>query len=273
MKKIISFFIFFSCLFADSSGIMLLKTYNKNYDISGWVYSEKLDGIRAIWDKKQLLSKNNLPILAPESWLKDFPDFRIDGELYTKRNDFENISSIVNSFDKNATKWEEIKLYVFDVPDQKGNLFERLNVLQNWIEKHPKVNIKIIEQKSIDRDIYEILDDYVKSGAEGIVLRDPKAKYIPKRSDKILKLQPNFDSECRVVALTYNEKNEPKSIKCKWFGSDDIGVVIDDGVVFKLSLIGKHKQNPPKVGDIVKFSYKKLSKNYVPMFANIVRKQ
>ena len=36
---------------------------------------------------------------------KDFPPFELDGELWTKRNDFENIQNIV--LDENPTiKWE-----------------------------------------------------------------------------------------------------------------------------------------------------------------------
>jgi len=42
-------------LLADKPNLMLLKTY-KDQNITGWIMSEKLDGIRAYWDGKQLLS-------------------------------------------------------------------------------------------------------------------------------------------------------------------------------------------------------------------------
>ena len=53
--------------------------------------SEKLDGIRAYWDGKELLSKNGNKIYAPTWFLHNLPPFEIDGELWTKRDDFENI--------------------------------------------------------------------------------------------------------------------------------------------------------------------------------------
>ena len=49
--------------------------------------SEKLDGIRAYWDGVRLVSRGGKVIYAPP--------FALDGELWTKRSDFENISSIV----------------------------------------------------------------------------------------------------------------------------------------------------------------------------------
>ena len=36
------------------------------------------------------LSKNGNKIYAPSWFIKDFPPFELDGELWTKRNDFEN---------------------------------------------------------------------------------------------------------------------------------------------------------------------------------------
>ena len=38
---------------------MLLGVY-KDQNLSGWVMSEKYDGVRAIWDGKNLKSRNNL---------------------------------------------------------------------------------------------------------------------------------------------------------------------------------------------------------------------
>lgn len=58
--------------------------------------SEKLDGVRAYWDGKRLISRSGKAFVVPSWFIKDFPPFAIDGELWTKRRDFENIVSIVN---------------------------------------------------------------------------------------------------------------------------------------------------------------------------------
>ena len=36
--------------------LMLLKNYQANQDVSGWVMSEKLDGVRAYWNGENLVS-------------------------------------------------------------------------------------------------------------------------------------------------------------------------------------------------------------------------
>lgn len=53
---------------------MLLGVY-KDQNLSGWVMSEKYDGVRAIWDGKNLKSRNNLKFNQPSFWSADFPPF------------------------------------------------------------------------------------------------------------------------------------------------------------------------------------------------------
>lgn len=57
-----------------------------------------------------------------------FPDFEIDGELWTKRGDFERISSIVRRKIPD-NRWKTVSFNIFEVPNQKGSLLERLEVL------------------------------------------------------------------------------------------------------------------------------------------------
>ena len=65
----ISFFCFLnvSNSFAKTE-VFLLKTYDGSQDVIGWLMSEKLDGIRAVWDGKQLRTKNGNLIHTPKSF-------------------------------------------------------------------------------------------------------------------------------------------------------------------------------------------------------------
>ena len=111
-------------LLANKPNLLLLKVY-KDQNISTWVMSEKLDGIRAYWDGKHLISRGGKIIYAPKWFTKNYPPFAIDGELWSKRGDFENISSIVR--DKTPSKeWKKITHNIFEVPNVKGGLFQRL---------------------------------------------------------------------------------------------------------------------------------------------------
>lgn len=109
-KILIILLSFFSIL--NGENLMLLGEYKEGIDVKGWVVSEKYDGIRAVWDGKNLISRSGKKFNAPKFWLENFPNFKIDGELWTARNDFENLSSIVR--DKIPDKeWNNCKIYDF----------------------------------------------------------------------------------------------------------------------------------------------------------------
>jgi len=65
-------------LLADKPNLLLLKVY-KDQNITGWVMSEKLDGIRAYWNGKNLISRGGKIIYAPKWFTKDYTHFQIDG--------------------------------------------------------------------------------------------------------------------------------------------------------------------------------------------------
>lgn len=184
---------------------MLLKEYNDE-NLSGWYASEKYDGIRAIWDGKNLKSRNDKTINAPKWWLKDFPSFAIDGELWSGRGEFEFISSVVSSFDDKG--WENIKFMVFDVPNAKGNLRERLEVLREFLKENPNNFIRVIEQIKINsnQDAFAFLDKVVSGGGEGIVVRNANVPYKNGRSGEILKLKKFKDSECKITKIQKGQR-------------------------------------------------------------------
>ena len=57
MYKQLFFLIFFvGFLHAEKPNLLLLKSYNNEINVSNWLISEKLDGVRAYWDGKELAS-------------------------------------------------------------------------------------------------------------------------------------------------------------------------------------------------------------------------
>ena len=249
-------------LLADKPSLLLLKTY-KDQNITGWVMSEKLDGIRAYWDGKHLISRGGKRIYAPAWFTKDYPPFEIDGELWNRRGDFENISSIVR--DKiPAKEWKEIKYYIFEVPNAKGGLFDRLEKVKPYEGKTIKVirQIPIKNKAHLERFLKEI---EAKDG-EGLVVRDPNAAYINKRTSKALKVKTFQDAECKVLGYTKGKgkyKDVIGAIKCQ----------LDNGIQFKIGtgLSDKARENPPKIGEIVTFQYQKLTKYGKPRFPVFLR--
>ena len=67
---VFSLFLFFGFgqnLFAREPSLQKPKTYTHEEEITGWVMSEKLDGVRGYWDGRQLLTRKG-GALNPPSW-------------------------------------------------------------------------------------------------------------------------------------------------------------------------------------------------------------
>lgn len=267
MMKFWLVFIFACVLNAD---VMLLGEYKGDENLTGWVMSEKLDGVRAQWNGKNLISRSGNIFNPPSSWLENFPPFEMDGELYTKRGDFENIISIVAD-EKGSGEWEGVKFCIFDLPKNKGNLDEKLEILRKFLANGGSKNIQIIEQIPIKNKAHldKFLDEIVRNGGEGVVLRDPKAEYQNGRSNKILKYKKFKDSECKVLAQNPGKgrfKGLMGSVTCEDIYS---GARFKIGSGFSL----KDRENPPKIGNIITYKYQSLSKYKKPKFASYLRKK
>ena len=170
-------------VFAQKPDLFLLKTYT-DQNVSAWFMSEKLDGVRAFWDGEKLISRSGKVFAAPTFFTKDFPKHKLDGELWIKRAAFSEVVSIVNQ-KKPHQDWNKITYNIFEVPDAKGNLLQRLQKV-----KESKF-LKTIKQIKIETKIE--LENYLKKveklGGEGLVIRDGSLEYYTGRNDNALKVK------------------------------------------------------------------------------------
>jgi DNA ligase-1 len=258
----------FSNLLTANDSVLLLKTYNaQNHKVMGWLMSEKLDGIRAIWNGEQLLSKQGNPIHAPDWFLQQLPPFAIDGELWTQRNDVENISSIVRQQQPDQ-RWQQISYQIFEVPNQAGGLMDRLAVLSEFLNEHPSSFIHIIEQRKISskNQLKQQLQQVTALGGEGLVVRNPDTPYHTGRSDQALKIKPYQDAECTVIGYKAGKgkyAGKTGSLKCQ----------LDSGLIIFLGsgLSDQQRLTPPALGSLVTFKYYGLTKNKKPRFPIFLR--
>ena len=65
-----------------SPDLMLAKIYADNIDVTQYWVSEKLDGVRAHWDGKQLISRGGKVFDTPIWFTALFPKETLDGELW-----------------------------------------------------------------------------------------------------------------------------------------------------------------------------------------------
>ena len=88
--------------------------------------SEKLDGVRGYWDGTHLQTRKGRLLHPPAWFIQNLPPFELDGELWSKREDFEFIQSTV--MDQTPGEgWKKITYNVFEVPNSQGDFYSRLS--------------------------------------------------------------------------------------------------------------------------------------------------
>lgn len=268
LKGLTALLLCFSLLsYAQEQDILLLKTYDPSQDVTAWLMSEKLDGMRAIWDGHMLKSRQGNPIIAPQWFINGLPPFAIDGELWTKRNDFENISSIVRQQTPDA-RWQNITYNIFEVPNQAGGLLARLTILENYLAEYPHSFLKIIPQTSIisSHQLKADLAKITQLGGEGLVVRKPDMPYRTGRSDTALKVKPYQDAECTVIAYKAGQgkyQGKTGALQCQLLSG--LTIYIGSG------LSDRQREFPPEIGSIITFKYYGYTKNNIPRFPVFMR--
>ena len=95
--------------------LLLAERWDNAQDLAGWWLSEKLDGVRAYWDGKSLISRLGNRFHAPDWFLEGLPDIPLDGELWIGRKAFQRTVGIVRRQDK-TDLWKEVRYVAFDAP-------------------------------------------------------------------------------------------------------------------------------------------------------------
>jgi len=266
MKLLIFILLFQFTLLCDTPKLFLLKTYTHDKNVSGWVMSEKLDGVRAYWNGKELISRSGKKFHAPKSFTQGFPSFELDGELWSKRGDFEKIVSIVNT-QSNTNRWKELTYNIFEVPNQDGTLPERLSIIKTYLQKHTKTKIKIIKQIKINK-VEEVQDFFEKVNdmqGEGIVIRNPSLPYYVGRKKDALKHKAFTDAECKIVELIQGKGKYQGllgAIKCDYKGK-----IIKIGTGFS----DQQRMTSFQVGTLITFKYYGVTRLENPKYPVFLR--
>ena len=231
--------------------LFLLKTYDDSKAVTGWLMSEKLDGIRGFWDGQKFLTRSGNKLNPPDWFIKNYPPFALDGELWTRQNDFKNISSIVRT--KNPDKrWKLITHNIFEVPNQQGGLLERLSILDAYLQHNPVAHLKVLKQTPIKNkpQLENFLSAVISQQGEGVVVRNPDSLYATGRLDSALKVKRYFDAECTVIKILPGKGkylNKMGSVLCQTSAGKQLKI----GSGFK----DKDRANPPIIGSKITFKY------------------
>ena len=78
-------------------------------DPSGYLVSEKYDGVRAWWDGRQLRFRSGLVVAAPAWFVAGLPPRPLDGELWLGRGTFQGLVAAVRRSQAVDDEWRRIR--------------------------------------------------------------------------------------------------------------------------------------------------------------------
>lgn len=248
--------------------------------------SPKLDGIRC-HTTKDIYSRNNIliPNLHIRKLMKDLTYYQLDGELMidTGTEDFNDVQSGVMSVQGTP----KFTFNVFDCIQTAAPFRARwalyLEAISEIKETHPFV--RAVEQKwlhnemELERYMNECLDD----GYEGVILKDPEAKYKFGRStlkqQTMLKYKQFDDDEAVIIGFKELMHNLDTSCKKQenMVGGNTLGAFLVrwKGIEFEIGggegmttalrkLLWANRES--LLGKLITFKYQGVSKYGVPRF-------
>ncbi|MDA0145431.1 MAG: DNA ligase [Vibrio toranzoniae] len=250
--------------------LILANTYQQGIDVSEYWKSEKLDGIRALWDGNHLYTRNGNQIYAPTWFTEQLPKVRLEGELWAGRGKFHLVQSTVLDHTPSDTAWREIKFMLFDMPGAAGDYQKRYYNILHWVSLIDESHVGYIEHVPIknEKALFHQLDNIDERNGEGLMLRKITSRYQAGRSNDLLKLKRHHDAEATVIGY--------KSGTGKYKGMmGSILVHTEEGVEFYIGsgFSDKMRLSPPEIGSRITFRYNGFTQNGKPKFARFVREK
>lgn len=252
--------------------VMLAHKYQERYHKGPYYMSEKLDGIRAIAFRGKLYSRNGLIIHAPQWFLDSIPEGTYDGELWTRRADFQKLSSIVKKKVPRDDEWKLVSYRIFDDPTSSNDFsvtYNRLKKKMPICTENTEVSV-CVEKQTLANSHNQIMKHFREirnRNGEGIVLRKNAPYKQGVRTEDMLKVKEFKEREAKIVGFTLYEGTERlKSLICEW--KTPYGHRVSFKVFTGISEGMKHNSGKEffKIGDVVTIQFYEYTKNGLPRF-------
>lgn len=248
--------------------VALLSEARPDIDPHGYLVSEKLDGVRAIWDGSQLRFRSGRTVPAPDWFTDALPPVALDGELWGGRERFDVVSSTVRQVTPDDARWHALRLMVFDLPGAAGDFATRAARITALAAASQSTVWAAVEQTQMpDRAaLQRRLDGVVRGGGEGLVLHRADALWSPGRSSALWKLKPLQDAEAQVLT---HERGHGRL-------ADVMGALrvrTADGIEFRIGtgFTDAERRDPPPVGSWISYTHRGVTPGGVPRFASYWR--
>lgn len=249
---------------------LLAQDYKPGIDPSLYLVSEKLDGVRALWDGKTLRFRSGQAISAPAWFTAKLPNTPLDGELWLARGKFDELSGFVRKLQPVDSEWQRVQYVVFELPVGDGTFAQRSEKLKNLVKQINQphlqwaVQFKVANEPALQAKLKEI----TALGGEGLMLHLASAPVTQGRSPVLLKLKPVSDAEGMVTAHIPG--------KGKFVGMlGALQIKTEDGHSVKIGtgFSDEQRKNPPAIGSTITYTYRDKTPSGKPRFAAFLRER
>jgi DNA ligase 1 len=246
----------------------LAQIYSEKYDLARYLVSEKLDGVRAYWDGRQLRFRSGRLIHAPAWFTAQFPAHPLDGELWMGRHSFERLSAIVRRQEPSDDEWKLVTYQLYELPEGVGSFGDRIAVLQASVAQAAVPWLRVLPQVHVSGKaaLKAKLAQVVREGGEGLMLHWSDAAWQAGRTDLLLKLKPQLDTEAIVVAHEAGQGKYEGMLGA-------LIVMTPEGRRFRLGtgFSDEQRRHPPAIGTTVTYRYRDITSTGLPKFASFLR--
>lgn len=248
--------------------LLLAREWPADADPAGHLVSEKLDGVRALWDGRTLRFRSGAAIAAPRAFLARLPAVPLDGELWLGRGRFDTLSGLVRRLQADEALWRDLSYQVFELPAAGGTFAQRAVALQALCQRQGFAALRALPQQPVaDRaDLQCRLAAVVAGGGEGLVLHRADAPTATGRGPWLWKHKPLHDAEAQVLAHLPGQGRLAGQVGA-------LQVRSDSGVVFAIGtgLRDADRARPPAVGQRISYRHRGFTPAGVPRFASYWR--
>lgn len=255
-------------LAAAAPALVLAEEARPGLDPAGWLVSEKLDGVRALWDGTQLRFRSGRVVAAPAGFLERLPRTPLDGELWLARGRFDELSGLVRRASPDDALWRELRYMLFELPGAPGPFSERSAELERLERRIGWPQLQAVPQRHVSsrERLAPWLEEVVRGGGEGLMLHRADALYRIGRSADVVKLKPQQDEDAVVIGHLPGRGRHAGRLGA-------LRVRRADGAVFDLGtgLSDAHRIDPPPLGSTVTYAFRGRTPNGLPRFASFLR--
>ncbi|MEI7785272.1 MAG: DNA ligase [Betaproteobacteria bacterium] len=253
---------------AAGRDVQLASAWPLGRSPQGFLVSEKFDGVRALWDGRDLRFRSGREIAAPAWFLAALPAMPLDGELWVDRGQFDRVSGTVRRTVPDEAQWRALRYMVFDAWGLQEPFAQRVDRVAQALSAAGQPWLVAVAHEAVEtvQALQARLQATVKQGGEGLVLHRADALWRAGRTEALFKLKPEPDEEGQVVGYQPGQGRLAGQT-----GALLLQTAQGQRFALGAGLSDALRRKPPPVGTWVTYRYRDRTASGLPRFASFLR--